>query len=69
MPLIYQRCKIQHTLIDLDSNEYSRELHYYLFAVKLNKCVGSCNTLNGLSNKLGVPNKTEDSDIIFLIWL
>ena len=30
------------------------------FAVKLDSCVGRCNTLNDLSNKVCVPNKTED---------
>ena len=40
-------------------NEYSQEFHYYPFAVKLNKCVGSCNTLNDLSNKVCDPNKSE----------
>ena len=30
--------------------------------VKLDRCVGSCNTLNGLSNKVCVPNKTENSN-------
>ena len=29
------------------------------FAVDLDSCVGSCNTLNDLSNKVCVPNKTE----------
>ena len=29
----------------LHPNEYSEELHYYQFAVKLDRCVGSCNTL------------------------
>ena len=28
--------------------------------VKLDSCIGSCNTLNNLSNKVCVPNKTED---------
>ena len=28
--------------------------------VNLDRCVGSCNTLNDLSNKICVPNKTED---------
>ena len=32
----------------------------YPFAVKLDRCVGSCNTLNDLFNKVCVPNKTED---------
>ena len=36
-----------------------QELHYYLFAVKLDRCVGSCNTPNDLSNKVCVPNKTR----------
>ena len=36
-----------------------QEFHYYPFAVKLDRCVGSCNILNDLSNKVCVPNKTE----------
>ena len=28
--------------------------------VKLDRCVGSCHTLNDFSNKVCVPNKTED---------
>ena len=46
--------------INLQPNECSQELHHQPFAVKLDKCVGSCNTLNDLSNKVCVPNKTED---------
>ena len=49
----------QPTLINLHPNEYSQELHYYPFTVKLDRCVGSCNTLNDLSNKVCVPDKTE----------
>ena len=48
------------TLYYLHSNECGQEFHYYLFAVKLERCVGSCNTLNDLSNKVCIPNKTED---------
>ena len=58
-----QKCKIQLTLINLHPNEYSQKLHYYPFAVKLDKCVGSCQTLNDLSNKVSVPNKTEDLNL------
>ena len=36
------------------------ELHYYPFAVNLDRCVGSCTSLNGLSDKACVPNKIED---------
>ena len=55
-----QKCEIQPTLINLHPNEYSQELHYYPFGIKLDKCVRCCNTLNELSNKVYVPNKTED---------
>ena len=56
-------CMIQPILINLHSNEYSQELHYYQFAVKFNTCVGSCNTFNDLSNKVCVPNKREDLNL------
>ena len=58
-----QKCKIQPALINLHPNEYTQELHYYPFAVKLDRCVGSCNTLDDISNKVSVLNKTEDLDI------
>ena len=54
-----QKYEIQPALINLHRNEYSQELHYYPFTVKLERCVGICNTLNDLSNKVCVPNKTE----------
>ena len=53
-----QKYEIQSTLINIHPNEYSQELHYHPFAVKLDKRVGSCSTLNDLSNKICVPNKT-----------
>ena len=39
-----EKCEIQPTFINLHPNEYSQEFHYYPFTVKLDKCVGSCNT-------------------------
>ena len=50
---------MQDTLVNLDPNEYSQEFHFYPFVVKLDRCVEGCNTLNDLSNKLCVPNKTR----------
>ena len=41
----------------------SKELHYPL-AVNLDKSVKSCKTLNDLSNKVCVSNKTEDLNLI-----
>ena len=58
-----QKCMIQPTLINLHPNEYSQEFHYYPFAVKLDRCVGSCNTLNDLSNKECITNKIEDLNL------
>ena len=46
------------TLISLHPHEYSQELHYYPFALKLDRCIASCNTLNGLSTKVSVSYKT-----------
>ena len=53
----------QPNLINLHPNEYTQEFHYYPFAVKLDRCVRSCNTLNDLSNKVCVPNKTKDLNL------
>ena len=54
-----QKCELQPpNIINLHLNEYNQQLHYYPFAVKLNKCLRSCNTLNDLSNKVWIPNKT-----------
>ena len=47
-----QKCMIQPTLINLHPNKYSQELHYYPFAVNLNRCAGNCNTHDNLSNKV-----------------
>ena len=44
----------QPNLINLHPNEYTQGLRYYPFAV------GSCNTLNDLSNKICVANGTKD---------
>ena len=59
MLLSNQKCMTQPALINLHPNEYSRELHYYTVAVKLDRCVESYNILNDLSNKVCAPNKTQ----------
>ena len=46
----------QPKLINLHLNEYSQGLLYYPFAVDLDKCVASCNTLNDLFNIVFLPN-------------
>ena len=61
--LINKKCMIQPTVFNLRPNEYSQEFHCYPSAVKLDRCAGSSNVLNDLSNKECVPNKTEDSNL------
>ena len=61
-----QRCMSQPTIINLHPNEYSQEFHNYPFAGNLDRCVGSCNTLNDLPNKVCVSNKTEDLNLSLL---
>ena len=58
-----QQCMVEPTLINLHPNGSSQGLRYYPFVVNLDRCVGSCNTLYGLSNKVCVPRKTEDLNV------
>ena len=63
MSLINQKCTTQPTLINLHPNEYSQIFAYHPFAVKLNRCVRSLNTLNDLPNKECASNKTEELNL------
>ena len=63
IPLSNQKREIQPNLINYHPNKYSQELHYFPFAVNLDRCVGSCNTFTDLSNKVCVPKKTEDLNL------
>ena len=58
-----QKCMIQPTLINLHPNGHSQEFHSYPFSVKLDRFARSFNTLNDLSNKECVPNKTKDLNL------
>ena len=58
-----QKCMIQPTVINLHPSKCSQELHNYQFAFNLDTYIGNCNTLNDLSNKICVPNKTEDLNL------
>ena len=53
-----QPCMTRPTLIDSNPDEYKQELRCYPFMVNLNKCNGSCNTLDGSLDRICVPNKT-----------
>ena len=58
---------IQPTLINLHPNECSQEFHYYPFAIKLDRFVESCHALNDLSNKVYIPDKTEELNLSVFI--
>ena len=61
-----QKCMVQPSLpslINLHPIEYSQEFSYYPFVFKLDRCIGSSNTLNDLSNKVCVSNKTGDFNL------
>ena len=53
-----QKCMIQPILINLHFLIKSKS-HYYSFAVKVEECVGSCNTLNDLYNKICLSKKQK----------
>ena len=59
MSLSNQKRLVQPNFVNLYSNEYCQEFHYYPFAVKLDRCDGSCNNVNDLSNKVCFLNKTD----------
>ena len=46
MLLSNQKFMTQPNVINIHPNEYSLVLHYYPFAINLDRCVRSCNTLN-----------------------
>ena len=60
-----QKCMIQAILTNLHPNDHSQEFHYYPISVKLDRCVGNCNTIIDLSIKVCIPNKTEDLNLSF----
>ena len=54
-----QECKIRSGIIDINSNEQS----FYLYSIKINKCSGSCNSINDLYAKLCVPDDVKNIDV------
>ena len=64
---VIKQSKVYHStqpiFINLHPNEYGQGFHYYPFAIKLGRCVGSCNTLNDLSNNVCLPIIAEDLNL------
>lgn len=53
----------QPNLVNFYFNEYSQELHCYPFAVHLDRYGTSCNILDDVSNKVCVPNESENINL------
>ena len=54
-----QKCMTQPILTNVRPNEYNQQLCYHPFAVNLDRCVGSFNTLNNQSNKYVFQKKQD----------
>ena len=40
------------------------ELHYYLFAINLDRCTGKCKILGKLSDKVCISNEIQDLNLL-----
>ena len=54
-----QECKIKPEIINLNTNG----LLFYPYSIKLNKCKGSCNTINDLYAKICVPDNIKNTNV------
>ena len=54
-----QECKIRSKIINLNTNEPL----FYPYSIKINKCKGSCNTINDLDAKIYVPDKIKNTNV------
>ena len=50
-----QECKIRPEIINFNTNEPV----FYPYSIRINKCKGSCNTINDPYAKLCVPDTTK----------
>ena len=54
-----QECKIRSEIINVHTNESM----FYPYSIKINKCKGSCNTINDPYAKLCVPDTIKDINV------
>ena len=55
-----QKSIAQPTFINSHPKAYSQELRYYLFAVNLDRCAGSYNSLDDMSSSVWISSETEN---------
>ena len=53
----------QPVVTTLHLNEYRQGLRYNTFPIDLDRSMGICNTLNDLSNRVCVTNKSENLNL------
>ena len=53
----------QPVVTNLHLNEYRQGLRYNTFPIDLDRSMGICNTLNDLSNRVCVTNKSENLNL------
>ena len=63
-----QPCMTAPALIVLNLDKYNQDFHNYPFMVKLDRCYGSCSTLDNPCSTIYVANKIEDKSLNVLIW-
>ena len=54
-----QECKIITEIINLNTNEPM----FYPYSIKINRCKGSCNTINDPYAKICVPGKIKNTNV------
>ena len=54
-----QECKIRLEIINLNTNEPV----FYLYVIKINKCKGSCKTINDPYAKIWVPDNIKNTNV------
>ena len=54
-----QECKIRTEIINLNNNEPI----FYPYSITINRCKGSCNTINDPYAKICVPNQIKNANV------
>ena len=54
-----QECKIRTEIINLNANEPM----FYPYSIKINRCKGSCNTINDPCAKICVHDQIKDTNV------
>ena len=54
-----QECKIRTEIINLNTNEPM----FYPYSIKINRCKGSCNTINNPYAKISVSDQIKDTNV------